>query len=64
MSKKAYNAAKSVYVGFIGIVKTNTKGFFKYTIEELAKDWSSGSYIVFSSKPIVPGERSLISIGY
>ena len=49
---------------FIGIVKTNTKGFCKETIEKLTKDWTGGSYLVFRSKPMVPGDRPLIAIGY
>ena len=34
------------------------------TIEGLTKDWHGGSYIVFRSKPRVPGERPPIYIGY
>ena len=46
------------------MVKTNTKGFRKETIEKLTKNWPGGSYLVLRSKPMVPGGRSLISIGY
>ena len=42
---------------FIGMVKTNTKGFCKETIEKLTKDWPGGSYLVLRSKPMVPGGR-------
>ena len=49
---------------FIGMVKTNTKGFFKETIEKLTKNWPAGSYLVLRSKPMVPGVRPLIAIGY
>ena len=49
---------------FIGMVKTNTKGFCKETIDKLTKDWPGGSYLVLRSKPMVPGGRSLIAIGY
>ena len=48
----------------IGMVKTNTKGFCKETIEKLTKDWPGGSYLVLRSKPMVPGYRLIISIGY
>ena len=48
----------------IGVVKTNTKVFFKETIENLTKDWPGVSYLVLISKPIVPGGRLLIPIGY
>ena len=48
----------------IGMVKTNTKGFCKETIENLTKDWPGGSHLVLRSKPMVPGGRSLIAIGY
>ena len=48
----------------IGMMKTNTKGFCKETIEKLTKDWPGGSYLVLRSKPMVPGDRPEISIGY
>ena len=51
-------------VELIGMVKTNTKGFCKDTIEKLTKDWPGGSYVVLRSKPMVPGGRPLIAIGY
>ena len=46
------------------MVKTNTKGFCKDTIEKLTKDWPGGSYLVLRIKPMVPGGRPLIAIGY
>ena len=48
----------------IGMVKTNTKGFCKETIEKLTKDLPGRSYLVLRSKPMVPGYRLLIAIGY
>ena len=48
----------------IGTAKTNTKGFCKETIEKLTKNWPRGSYLVLRSKPMVPGGRPLIAIGY
>ena len=63
-SKKAAEAAMELGVELIGMVKTNTKGFCKDTIEKLTKDWPGGSYLVLRSKPMVPGGRPLISIGY
>ena len=48
----------------IGMVKTNTKGFCKEIIEKLTKNWPGGSYLVLRSKPMVPGGRPLIAIGY
>ena len=48
----------------IGMVKTNTKVFSKDTIEKLTKNWPGGSYLVLRSKPMVPGGRPLIAIGY
>ena len=48
----------------IGIVNTNTKGLRKETIVKLTKDWPGGSYLVLRSKPMVPGDRPLIAIGY
>ena len=42
-SKKAEEYVVEVGSDLIGIVKTNTKGFWKETIEKLTKDWSGGS---------------------
>ena len=63
-SKKAAEAAMELGVELIGMVKTNTKGFCKDTIEKLTKDWPGGSYLVLRSKPMVPGGRPLIAIVY
>ena len=48
----------------IGMVKINTKIFYKETIEKLTTDWPGDSYFVLRSKPMVPGARPLIDIGY
>ena len=48
----------------IGMVKTNTKEFCKETIEKLTKYWPGGSYLMLRSKPMIPGDRPLIAIGY
>ena len=48
----------------IGMVKKNTKGFCKETIEKLTKYCPGGSYLVLRSKHMVPGDRPLIAIGY
>ena len=48
----------------IGIVKTNTKGFCKETIENLTKDCTGGSYHVLRSNSVVPEGGPLIAIGY
>ena len=63
-SKKAEKAAIEIVAEFIGMVKTNTKGFSKDSIENLTKDWHGGFYLVLMSKPMVPGYRPLIAIGY
>ena len=63
-SKKAAEAAMGVGDELIGMVKKNTKGFYNDTIENLTKDCPGGSYLVLRSKPIVPGYRPLIDIGY
>ena len=63
-SNKAEEAAMEVGAKLIGMVKTNTKGFCKDTIENLTKDWPGGSYLVLRSKARVPGDRPLIDIGY
>ena len=42
-SNKAAEAAMEIGAELIGMVKTNTKGFCKDTIEKLTKYWSGGS---------------------
>ena len=63
-SKEAAESAMELGDELIGMVKTNTKGFCKETIEKLTKNWPGGSYLVLRSKPMVPGGRTLIAIGY
>ena len=46
------------------MAKTNKKGFCKDTIEKLTKNWPGVSYLVLSSKPMVPRDRLLIAIGW
>ena len=53
-SKKAAEAAMEMGADFIGMVKKNTKGFFKDTIEKLTKDFRGGYYLVLRSNPMVP----------
>ena len=63
-SKKAEEAAMEMGADIIGMLKTNTKGFFKETIEKLTKYCPGGSYLVLSRNPMVPGYRPIIAIGY
>ena len=63
-SKKAEEAAMKVGAELIGMGKTNTKGFCKYNIDILTKDWRGGSYLVLKSRHMVPGDSTLIAIGY
>ena len=53
-----------VVSNMIGMVKTNTKGFRKDTIENITKVIPGGYYLVLRSKPMVPKGRPLISIFY
>ena len=46
------------------MVKTNTKGFCKETIDNLTKDLPGGYYLVLRSKPMVPRGRLYIAFGY
>ena len=48
----------------IGMVKTKTKRFCKETIDNMKKYWTGGSYLVLKRKYVLPGDRSLIAIGY
>ena len=63
-SRKEVEAAASIGVDFIRIVKMNTKVYCKATIEGLTKDYPGVFHIVLRSKHIVPGERPLLAIGY
>ena len=63
-SKKLAESATYIGVDLIDMVKTNTKGFFKDTIEGLTKGCPGGSYIVLRSKHMVPEERPLLAIVY
>ena len=49
---------------FIGVVKKNTKGLYKDTIEKLTKDWPGGSYLMLRINLMIPGGLQLIFIGY
>ena len=60
--KKAAESAIEIGSDLIGIVKTDTEGFCKETIEKLTKYWPGGSYLVLRIKPMVPGDRPLIDI--
>ena len=55
-----------MYVGadMIVMVKTNTKLFLKYTIENLTKDCLVDSYLVLRRKYVVTSDMLLIYIGY
>ena len=46
------------------MVKTNTKGFYNETIENITKYCPVDSYLVLRSKPMVTRVRPLIAIGY
>ena len=53
-----------VHAAMIVMVKINTKGLCKETIEKLTNDCPGVSYLVLSSKTMVPGGRPIIVIGY
>ena len=63
-SKKSAEATMYVGSDTIGVVKTNTKGLYKDTIENLTKDCPVNSYLVLRSKPMLPRGRPLIAVGY
>ena len=48
----------------IVMVKINTKGLCKDTIDNITKDWSGSFYLVLRINPMVPGGRLLIAVGY
>ena len=47
----------------IVMVKTNTKGVCKYTINSIAKDWKIVSYLLFKIKSTVLENTPLVAIG-
>ena len=53
-----------VFAEMIGMVKTNTKLFCKYSIKNLTKDWPGGYYLMSKRSYTVPMDRLLIYIGY
>ena len=48
----------------IGMVKIDTKGFCRYTIEKLTYYFPGGYYLMLRSNKMVPGRRPLVDIGY
>ena len=48
----------------IGMVNTNIKVLYKETNKNIPKYFPGGYYLVLRSKPMVPGYRPLIAIGY
>ena len=56
---KACMAAAKLGCEFFGPVKTNTSGYPKVEIENIMKDWPSGSWVVLESK-----EHRLFAVGY
>ena len=63
-SKKSEEAVMGVGLDIIGMAKTRTKLLFRDTIENHINNWPGGVYVVLRSKPMVPGYKPLISIGY
>ena len=53
-----------VGAALIGMVKSNSRGFCKETIEKLTNYWPGGSYLLLRSKTMVPRGRPLIYIDY
>ena len=49
---------------FVGLVKTNNKGLYKFTINNLMKCFTGGSYLVLKSNLEVPLDGPLVDIGY
>ena len=63
-SKKSLESAMGVVADIIGVVKTNTKGLCKETIEKITKDYTGGYYLVLRRNPMAPRVRPLIDIDY
>ena len=63
-SKKFAESSMDVSMDMIGMVKTNTKGFCRDTIEKLTEDWLGGYYLVLRIKSLVPGGMLQFTIDY
>ena len=63
-SNKLVESEMDIGTYMIGVVKTNTEGFYKETIENITNNWPGDSYLVFRRKPMVPRFRPIIAIGY
>ena len=61
-SKKVVESVMEVSDKLVGMVKTNTKGLLKDTIEKLTNYWLGVSYPVLRRNPMLPGVKPLISI--
>ena len=61
-SDRSNEAAMDVGEYMIGMVKLNTQGLCKNTIEKLTNDWPGDSYFVLNRKSTVPRDRPPISI--
>ena len=62
--KSSSEALKYFGSDFIGLVKPNTKGFCKYTIDNRVKYQQGIYYLVFNKKPKVLGDIPVVAIGY
>ena len=62
-SKKSEEAEIDVGSYMFVMIKTNTKVFCKYNIENLTKGWTGGSYLFLRSKPMVHRFRPQTYIG-
>ena len=47
-----------------GMVKTNTKGLCKDTIDNMTEDWLGNSYLLFIIKLTMPADKPIIAIDY
>ena len=63
-SNKSVESVTEVDADLIGMVKKNTKVFFKDTIENITKDWTGGYHLMLRIKPMLPGGRALMVIFY
>ena len=57
-SNNSTEALMEVGAELIGMVKRNTKGLFKGTIDNFTKDWPGGSYLILRSNPMIPGGQA------
>ena len=63
-SNKLPDSMMYVDTNMVGMVETNMKVFYNYTIDNLTKDWPGDSYLVLNRNYILTGDKNIICFEY